>query len=56
MVMYDGGGDDFTALVAATAFDYKKLASQMLMKDFDTKAALADLNAKWKEARAKLNK
>lgn len=54
MVMYDGGGDDFTALVAATAFDYKKLASQMLMKDFDTKAALADLNVKWKEARAKL--
>lgn len=55
MVMYDGGGDDFTALVAATAFDYKKLAAQMLMKDFDTKAALNELNAKWKAARIKLN-
>lgn len=55
LVMYDGGSDAFTSLVSATTFDYKKLAAQMLMKDFDTKAALNDLNQKWKAARVKLN-
>ncbi len=35
IVMYDGGGDDFQALVAETTFDYKKLGAQMLIEDFD---------------------
>lgn len=54
MVMYDGGGDDFTALQNETTFDYKKLGAQMLTNDFDLDAALADLDAKWTAARAKL--
>lgn len=46
MVMYDGGGDDFTALQNETTFDYKKLGAQMLTNGFDLDAALADLDAK----------
>jgi len=53
MVMYDGG-DDFTAIQNETAFDYKKLGAQMLTNGFDLDAALADLDAKWTAARAKL--
>lgn len=54
MVMYDGGGDDFTALMNETAFDYKKLGAQMFTEGFDLDATLADLDAKWTAARAKL--
>lgn len=54
IVMYDGGGDDFQALVAETTFDYKKLGAQMLIPDFDLDKALAELNGKWKAAREKL--
>lgn len=54
IVMYDGGGDDYTALVSETTFDYKKLGAQMLIPDFDLDKALQELNQKWKEARTKL--
>lgn len=54
IVMYDGGGDDFQALVAETTFDYKKLGAQMLIPDFDSDEALNELNTKWKAAREKL--
>lgn len=54
MVMYDGGGDNFTAIQNETAFDYKKLGAQMFTSGFDLDAALADLNTKWAAARAKL--
>ena len=54
MVMYDGGGDDFTAIQNETAFDYKKLGAQMLTEGFDLEGALADLDAKWATARGKL--
>lgn len=54
IVMYDGGGDDFQALVAETTFDYKKLGAQMLIPDFDLDKALNELNGKWKTAREKL--
>lgn len=54
IVMYDGGGDDFQALVAETTFDYKKLGAQMLIPDFDLDEALNELNTKWKAAREKL--
>ena len=37
-----------------TTFDYKKLGAQMLTNGFDLDAALADLDAKWTAARAKL--
>lgn len=53
-VMYDGGGDDFTAVQNETAFDYKKLGAQMLADNFDLDAALAELDTKWTAARAKL--
>ena len=53
IVMYDGGGDDFQALVAETTFDYKKLGAQMLIPDFDLDEALNELNTKWKAAREK---
>lgn len=55
LVMYDGGGDDFTALQAETAFDYKKLGAQALVKDFDLNGALEDLNQRWNEARKNQN-
>lgn len=54
-VMYDGGGDDFTAVQNETAFDYKKLGAQMLTDNFDLDAALAELDTKWTAARAKLD-
>lgn len=54
LVMYDGGGDDFTAIQNETAFDYKKLGAQMMTEGFDLKATYADLNAKWTAARQKL--
>lgn len=54
MVMYDGGGDDFTALQNETTFDYKKLGAQMLTSGFDLDAALSELDAKWAAARTKL--
>jgi raffinose/stachyose/melibiose transport system substrate-binding protein len=54
MVMYDGGGDDFTAIQNETAFDYKKLGSQMFTENFDLDQTLADLDQKWADARAKL--
>lgn len=54
LVLYDGGGDDFTALVAETTFDYKKLGVEMLVTGFDLEGALNELNGKWKAARAKL--
>ena len=54
MVMYDGGGDDFTAIQNETAFDYKKLGAQMFTDGFDLDAALAELDTKWTAARAKL--
>lgn len=53
-VMYDGGGDDFTAVQNETAFDYKKIGAQMLTDNFDLDAALAELDTKWTAARAKL--
>ncbi|PHV71832.1 sugar ABC transporter substrate-binding protein [Sporanaerobium hydrogeniformans] len=55
LVMYDGGGDNFTALVSATTFDYKKLGAEMLIKGYDLNSTLAELNAKWKAARQSLN-
>lgn len=54
LVMYDGGGDDFSAIQNETTFDYKKLGAQMLTEGFDLDAALAELNQKWTDARAKL--
>ena len=54
LVMYDGGGDDFTAIQNETTFDYKKLGAQMMTDDFDLKASMDELNTKWADARAKL--
>lgn len=54
LVMYDGGGDDFSAIQNETTFDYKKLGAQMMTEGFDLNAALDELNTKWAEARAKL--
>lgn len=54
LIMYDGGGDDFTAIQNETTFDYKKLGAQMLTDGFDLDKALAELDGKWTAARAKL--
>lgn len=54
LVMYDGGGDNFTAIQNETAFDYKKLGAQMFTDGFDLEAKLAELNEAWAAARAKL--
>lgn len=54
MVMYDGGGDNFTALQNETTFDYNKLGAQMFIDGFDLDATLAELDGKWAAARAKL--
>ncbi len=54
LVMYDGGGDDFSAIQNETTFDYKKLGAQMMTDGFDLDSALADLDTKWADARAKL--
>lgn len=55
LVMYDGGGDDFTAITNEITFDYKKLGAQMLTQGFDLNKTFAELNEKWKNAREKLN-
>lgn len=54
VVMYDGGGDDFTAIQNETTFDYKKLGAEMLTDGFDLDGTMNELNQKWKDARAKL--
>lgn len=54
LVMYDGGGDDFTAIQNEITFDYKKLGAQMLTDGFDLNATFDELNNKWKTAREKL--
>lgn len=54
LVMYDGGGDAFTAIQNETSFDYKKLGAQMLTPAFDLDKTLSELNAKWAAARTKL--
>lgn len=55
LVMYDGGGDDFTAIQNETTFDYKKLGAEMLTDGFDLDRTFSDLNKKWKAARQKLD-
>lgn len=54
LVMYKAGGDDYSAIVAETKFDYNKLGTAMLTEGFDLNAQLDELNAAWKAARAKL--
>ena len=54
IVMYDGGGDDFTAIQNETTFDYKKLGAEMLTGNFDLDSKMSELNQKWKDARTKL--
>lgn len=54
MIMYDGGGDDFSAIQNETTFDYKKLGAEMMTDGFDLDAKLAELNQKWADARVKL--
>ena len=54
LIMYDGGGDDFTAIQNETTFDYKKLGAQMLTNGFDLKTTMNELNQKWADARVKL--
>lgn len=54
LVMYDGGGDNFSAIQNETTFDYKKLGAQMLTDGFNLETTLKDLDNKWKDARAKL--
>ncbi len=53
-VTYDGGGDDFTAMVSETQFDYKKLGAMMFTEDFDLQATFQQLNDTWAAAREKL--
>lgn len=53
-IMYDGGGDDFSAIQNETTFDYKKFGAQMLTKGFDLDQNLSELNEKWTNARGKL--
>lgn len=54
MIMYDGGGDDFTAIQNETTFDYKKLGAEMLTDGFNLDSKFPELNEKWKAARQKL--
>lgn len=54
MVVYDGGGDNFTAIQNETAFDYKKLGAQMFTKDFELESTLAELGTKWAAAQDKM--
>ncbi|WP_099469851.1 ABC transporter substrate-binding protein [Konateibacter massiliensis] len=54
LIMYDGGGDDFSSIQNETTFDYKKLGAEMLTNGFDLKTKLAELDTKWAEARTKL--
>lgn len=53
-VNYDGGGDDFQALVSETKFDYKKIGAEMFTPNYDLNAKLAELDTAWAAARAKL--
>lgn len=55
LIMYDGGGDDFTAIQNETTFDYKKLGAEMLTDGFDLDNEFNTLNEKWKAAREKLD-
>lgn len=54
LIMYDGGGDNFTAIQNETTFDYKKLGALMLTSDFNLESTLKDLDERWKAAREKL--
>lgn len=54
MIMYDGCGDDFTAIQNETTFDYKKLGAEMLTDGFNLDSKFSELNEKWKAARQKL--
>lgn len=54
LIMYDGGGDDFSSIQNETTFDYKKFGAEMMIDGFDLDTALAKLNGKWAAARAKL--
>lgn len=54
MIMYDGAGDDFTAIQNETTFDYKKLGAEMLTDGFNLDSKFSELNEKWKAARQKL--
>ena len=54
VVGYVGGGDDYTAIVNESKWDYCKLGAEMVMEDFDLEAAFDELNAKWAAAREKL--
>lgn len=53
-VTYDGGGDDFQALVSETKFDYKKIGAEMFIDGFKLDEKLAELNKAWAEARKNL--
>lgn len=55
MVFYNGGGSDFTAIQNEIIFDYKKLGAEMAAEEFDFKKRMEELNARWAEAREKLN-
>lgn len=54
LVMYDGGGDSFTAIQNDITFDYKKLGAQMLTEGFDLASTFDELNQKWAASRQKL--
>ena len=54
VVGYVGGGDDYTAIVNESKWDYCKLGAEMVMEGFDLEAAFDELNAKWAAAREKL--
>lgn len=54
-VMYDGGGDSFSAIQSEVKFDYKKLGAQMFVDGFDLKAELGKLDTAWAAARKTLN-
>ncbi|MEG0752528.1 MAG: extracellular solute-binding protein [Angelakisella sp.] len=53
-VMYDGGGDNFSAIQSEVKFDYKKLGAQMFVEGFDLKAELGKLDTAWAAARKTL--
>ena len=55
VVGYVGGGDDYTAIVSQSKFDYNRLGSEMLMDGFDAAASFNALDDAWSDARAKLN-
>lgn len=53
-VTYDGGGDEFQALVSETKFDYKKIGAEMFIDGFDLSKKLSELNSAWTGARKSL--